>query len=178
MEYNPVNLYAATKKAFEDILVYYVNAFRITAVTLELPDTYGPNDPRHKLFSALREAQKNQKILDMSPGAQSIDLVHVNDVVMAYACAADWCLERTDGENVKFRVTSGSNISLRDLVEKYRSFLKNPNAINWGGKPYREREMILPSTIGEAIPGWHPTVCLEAGLREIAAEVTGDVFSN
>ena len=34
--YNPVNLYAATKQAFEDIVDYYVQSRRITAITLKI----------------------------------------------------------------------------------------------------------------------------------------------
>jgi nucleoside-diphosphate-sugar epimerase len=44
--YSPVNLYAATKQAFESLLQYYVEAHGLRAITLKLSDTYGPHDPR------------------------------------------------------------------------------------------------------------------------------------
>jgi nucleoside-diphosphate-sugar epimerase len=43
--YNPVNLYAATKQAFLDIVQFYVEATPMKAITLKLFDTYGPGDP-------------------------------------------------------------------------------------------------------------------------------------
>ena len=45
-EYDPVNLYASAKQAFQDILVYYAKAFDFRIITLKLSDTYGPNDHR------------------------------------------------------------------------------------------------------------------------------------
>ena len=44
--YNPVNLYAASKQAFEAMLAYYVEAKNFKSITLKLFDTYGPGDNR------------------------------------------------------------------------------------------------------------------------------------
>ena len=82
--YNPVNLYAATKQAFNDILKYYVEAHKLKVVTLKLYDTYGPDDPRPKLINLLKRTAETGETLDMSLGEQLIDLVHVDDVVNAY----------------------------------------------------------------------------------------------
>ena len=52
--YNPVNLYAATKQAFEDIIYYYSSSeYNIKSITLELFDTYGENDSRPKILNLL-----------------------------------------------------------------------------------------------------------------------------
>ena len=86
--YNPVNLYASTKQAFEDILRYYVEARHVNAITLALFDTYGPGDDRPKLLRSLAQAILSKQGLEMSPGAQLIDLVYIDDVVEAYLGAA------------------------------------------------------------------------------------------
>ena len=44
--YNPVNLYAATKQAFEDLIAYYVQACEFKVINLHLFDNYGTNDKR------------------------------------------------------------------------------------------------------------------------------------
>ena len=49
-EYCPVNVYAATKQAFEDVLKYYTSAEGIRAIILEIYDTYGPFDKRNKII--------------------------------------------------------------------------------------------------------------------------------
>ncbi len=64
--YDPATLYAATKQAFEDIAAYYAEAEGFTILTLKLPDTYGPADRRGKLVSALIQAQREGRRLDLS----------------------------------------------------------------------------------------------------------------
>ncbi|GAH74036.1 unnamed protein product, partial [marine sediment metagenome] len=79
--YNPVCLYAATKQAFKDMLKFYVEASELKVITLKLFDTYGPDDPRPKLFTLLRKVADEQTELAMSPGEQLIDLVYIDDVI-------------------------------------------------------------------------------------------------
>ncbi|WP_443864320.1 NAD-dependent epimerase/dehydratase family protein, partial [Fusobacterium ulcerans] len=63
-EYNPVDLYAATKEAFEKILKYYVEAEEVRCITLKLFDTYGENDTRPKLINLLNKFADEGKELD------------------------------------------------------------------------------------------------------------------
>src|SRR5258706_3986542 len=57
-DYNPVNLYAATKQAFEDIIEFYVQSKPLGAITLKLFDSYGPADPRPKLFQLFEKSAR------------------------------------------------------------------------------------------------------------------------
>ena len=45
-DYNPVNLYAATKQAFLSVVRFYVETSELKVISLELSDTYGPDDRR------------------------------------------------------------------------------------------------------------------------------------
>jgi len=171
-EYDPVNLYAATKQAFEDILVYYTNACDIKVTTLTLFDTYGPNDFRQKLFSILRCAYLSNQMLNMSPGHQLIDIVHIEDVVRAFLIVSDRFIKGLGGNNERFSVTSGSSVTLKDLVESFIAISGVSLAINWGGRPYRFREVMIPLTKSDPVPGWSPQIALEDGLRQMAAEMT------
>lgn len=74
--YNPVDLYAATKEAFEKILQYYVDAFKFRAVTLRLFDVYGEDDKRPKLWSLLRDIAGTNQSIDISAGEQ-LSLIHI-----------------------------------------------------------------------------------------------------
>ena len=53
--YCPLNLYAATKQAFSDLLAYYTDAGILRSVTLVLSDTYGPGDRRPKVLNLIRD---------------------------------------------------------------------------------------------------------------------------
>ncbi len=165
-DYSPVNLYAATKQAFEALLQYYIEARVLRVITLELHDTYGPDDPRPKLINLLRHAAQNNSELGMSEGLQEMDLVHVSDVVRAYACAAGRLIAQQEAGHEKFSVHSGTNISLRQLVELCERAWGTRLKINWGKRPYKTREVMMPWQ-GRTLPGWLPEVPLVTGLMSL-----------
>jgi len=168
-EYSPVCLYAATKQAFEAIIRYYVETSALRVVTLKLFDTYGPSDPRPKLFRLLDSAAREQKTLPMSPGEQKLDLVYIDDVVKAFVVAAkrltDWT-EETGGHE-SFAVSSGNPLRLKDLVRYYEQAIGRELPIEWGGRPYRFREVMIPWRKGSPLPGWKPEVSFEEGIRRV-----------
>ncbi|HEY8666524.1 MAG TPA: NAD-dependent epimerase/dehydratase family protein [Tepidisphaeraceae bacterium] len=168
-DYSPVNLYAATKQAFEAIVQYYVEAHGLQAVTLELCDTYGPGDPRKKLLKLLREASRSGEFLPMSPGEQEIDLVHVDDVVEAYMLAAEQVLSEATSGHRRYTVSSGSPLKLRELVRKYEQVTGRQLRIEFGARPYRDREVMRPWERGQRIPGWEPKTELADGIRRFDA---------
>lgn len=168
-EYRPVNLYAATKQAFEDVLAYYADARGLRAVTLELTDTYGPHDERGKLFALLARTAASGETLAMSPGEQLIDLVHADDVVRAFALAADRALALAPGATERFSVTSGEPLPLQELVVRYERATGRRVRVEWGGREYRAREVMRPYA-GAPLPGWSPEVPLDAGLAQLAEE--------
>lgn len=165
--YNPVCLYAATKQAFEDIAKYYVEAASLRVVTLQLFDTYGPGDRRQKLFALLRKAADSGAVLTMSPGEQLIDLVHIEDVTKAFLMAADRLVSEQGGGCEVYAVSSGRPLMLRDLVDLYAKATGHRPEVVWGGRAYRNREVMVPWNKGQAVPGWRPTVPLEEGLRSL-----------
>jgi nucleoside-diphosphate-sugar epimerase len=173
MAYNPVCLYAATKQAFEAILAYYLETTPLKVVTLKLFDTYGPADPRPKLFRLLEKVLREQIPLDMSPGGQLIDLVYIDDVVAAFAGAAARLEQGLALRDDCFAVTSGKALPLRELVELYGRVAGKMLPINWGGRPYRPREVMTPWSNGVPLPGWCPTVSLEEGIARVLADDPG-----
>lgn len=166
-EYNPVCLYAATKQAFEAILEYYVQACSIKAITLELFDTYGPDDPRPKLLHQLNKAAANGEALDMSAGEQLIDLVHIDDVVDAYLIAAQRLIQGKVSRHDTYAVSSGHPVPLKGIVQLYAEATKQIVPVNWGVRPYRYREVMVPWNQGEKLPEWQPRKNLIDGLSGI-----------
>lgn len=166
--YNPVNLYAATKQAFEAILAYYIEARGVRAATLKLFDTYGPGDTRPKLFTLLRKTALSGNVLKMSPGEQLLDLVYIDDVIEAYLKAIDGI---DDIAEAYFAVSNPQRFSLREVASLYSQIVGRPLNIEWGGLPYRERETLEPWTSGQPIDGWVPRIGLAEGIRrmELAA---------
>lgn len=171
-DYNPVNLYAATKQAFEVILRYYLETTPLKVITLKLFDTFGPNDPRPKLFNLLKKAAKEGSTLIMSPGEQLIDIVYIDDVIEAYIIAANRLLNNKVDKYEEYSVSSGNPIKLKDLVEIYQQVIGRRLSIKWGGRPYRSREVMVPWNRGKVLKEWKPKVSLVEGIKKIE-----DVFN-
>ncbi len=151
--YDPVNLYAATKQALEDIGCYYANAHGLRFCTLKLCDTYGPNDTRNKMFNLWEKIAKSGEILDMSPGDQLIDIVHVNRVVESYVrLIAALNIGGINGDNCEsYYVSSNQKISLKELAQEYERTNRVKLNINWGGRSYRRREVMAPVCVGRRV---------------------------
>jgi nucleoside-diphosphate-sugar epimerase len=164
--YCPVNLYAATKQAFEDLLAYYVDAAGVRAVTLVLFDSYGPGDARQKLLRLLLEALRTGEELQMSPGDQELDLVHVDDVCRAFVQAAALLDAPGQPPSSVYAVSGGERMSLRALVALLGRVAGRPLPIVFGGRPYRPRE-VMQLWDGAPLPGWAPQVPLAEGFAAL-----------
>lgn len=166
--YNPVNLYAATKQAFEALMRYYIEAGDLKVITLMLFDTCGSNDTRPKLMNLLKRVAEQNQPLDMSPGEQYVDIVHVGDVVRAYAMAAERLLTKNVIGHEHYAVSSGKPIQLRELVKLVEHEIGKKLPINWGGRVYRDREVMVPWK-GDSLPGWTTQIDITQAIRSIFA---------
>jgi len=168
--YDPVNLYAATKQAFEAVARYYAQAAGVRILTLKLFDTYGPRDPRRKLIPLLREAIRTGRPLPLSGGEQKLDPVYVDDVTDAYARAAARLLggggvAPAEAPEEGYAVATGAPLTLRELVVRIEGVIGAAVPVAWGALPYRAREVMTPWPGGRPVPGWRPRVSLDEGLR-------------
>lgn len=167
VEYSPVNLYAATKQAMEVLLQYYVEARALRVITLELTDTYGPEDSRKKLIKLLVDAARSNREMVMSPGEQELDLVHVDDVSRAFIRAAHKLIAEPISAHLRFAVSSGSQCTLRALVREVERAFGTKLSVVWGGRPYRSREVMRVANVRPVLPGWKPEISLQEGLRNL-----------
>lgn len=163
--YEPVNLYAATKQAFDDVIKYYTSAKYFSCITLKLFDTYGPDDKRGKLISLLDKLSKTKEGLSMSAGEQIVELTHINDVCAAYLAAIELIDEKDAGSNDCYGVSSNEKYNLRTLVEIYEKANNVNLDIKWGGRPYREREVMDLCNNLPNIPKWEAKISLSEGLK-------------
>lgn len=159
--YSPVSLYAATKQAFRDLLVFYAEVEGLAVHTLELTDTYGPADPRAKLIPFLLRAGAEGTALQMTDGTQLIDLVHVDDAVGALLATADAPAGETYGAR------GDGAITLRELIDRFQTATGLSLNVEWGARAARPREMMRPWMTADPPPGWAPQIRLDDGLRAL-----------
>lgn len=163
-EYHPVNLYAATKQAFITMARYYQETSPIRFSTLKLCDTYGPGDTRRKILALFREIAQSGETLAMSPGEQRMDLLHIDDVVAGFQVLANRLADPSAPLLPEYVLSSGHPRSLRELASVFEQVNGVRLPIEWGGRPYREREVMDPYR-GNILPGWSPKVSLETGMK-------------
>lgn len=164
--YNPTNLYSATKEAFENIAKHYTNSYDISMISLRIYDSYGPKDKRAKLMNLFQKYADSEEEIEMSPGNQLLGMVYITDIVAAYSIAMEK-LNRLDRKSFEvFYLTPIQFYSLKDIAKCYEKISCKKLNINWGGRKYRDREVMKPY-VGERLPRWNPQIDLEEGIRLI-----------
>lgn len=108
-----LNLYAASKNAFQSFLDFYVDTGFISAVTVKFTDTFGRGDKRMKLFGLLKNCLDTGERLELTKGEQIIDAIWVGDVVKNIKIAIDMAKSGLNGE---VTLTSDYKPTLKELV--------------------------------------------------------------
>ncbi|MBR3747401.1 MAG: NAD(P)-dependent oxidoreductase, partial [Selenomonadaceae bacterium] len=165
-DYSPVNLYAATKKCLEDIIKFYVETRGLKCIALHLFDTYGADDKRGKILGLLKKISGTGETLKMSPGGQLIDIVYIDDVIEAFTTAGKYLFEQKYHYCGTYGVSSLNPIPLREVVKIFESIAGKKLSIEWGGRPYRVREVMVPWHSFKLLPGWSPKVSLHDGIKK------------
>lgn len=169
--YNPVDLYAATKEAFEKIVQLYVDAFDFRHINLRLFDVYGEDDKRPKLWNILKKIAGTDEELEVSPGEQKLDMVHISDVCTAYE-AAYQLLSESDGiQNETFGVMTGYQYSLKSIIALYEQKLGKKLNVRFGGRPYKTREVMVPFGHYNVLPNWNAKIMINKGLELLSGGV-------
>jgi nucleoside-diphosphate-sugar epimerase len=171
-DYHPINLYAATKEAYLDVLRYYQEAAGLRVVTLELYESYGPGDPRPKLMTALIKAASQGGTLALTDGKQRLDLVHVKDIARAFQRAAERLLADEAEPDERWAVRTGQPRTVREIVELVGRAAGMPLEAEWGVRKYRARELMEPPE-RPTLPGWSAEVPLDSGIRELLGDLYG-----
>lgn len=163
-----VNLYAATKQAFDRIIDYYEDLGAIQPTRLIMFDGYGEGDPRRKLMWAIRNAAQSGGDVALPDRPIKIDLIHVDDVVAAMLHVMD-----NDIVGGPYALSGGAPVSIEALVDLFESVHGQPINRKQAGFAVPARHPDQPWR-GEPVPGWQPRVSLEEGVRRFMREGAND----
>ena len=162
--YNPVDLYAATKEAFEKIVKLYVDAFNFRHINLRIFDVYGEDDKRPKLWNILKKIAGTDEVIEVSPGEQKLDMVHISDVCTAYEAAYQLLLESDDIQNETFGVMTGKHYSLKSIISLYEQKMGKKMNVHFGGRAYKAREVMVPYKHYKVLPNWKAKIMIDKGV--------------
>jgi len=152
--YRPFNLYAASKRAGQDLLTHYaLRGLRIMQFILF--DTYGEDDTRRKLFNILVAAAKANEPIDVTQGDQEIDLVHIDDVSRGVDAGLRELKRWKTRKGLLIRsLGSHRPITVKELVKRLEKKLQKPIQANFGKRDYRPREVMETCRTIPRVLGW------------------------
>lgn len=167
------NSYALHKGLARKIIEWFQQSYSLPALILNLYDTYGPEDPRGKIVSALIARLDSAEPLKLSGGEQIIELVYISDVAEAIKDGID--LFSTAQEKDTLLLTADNEYwcyptepcSLKQVVTDIDSISGKKLNAEWGALPYREGELFQRDiSEKQVIPGWRQKVSLFEGLEK------------
>jgi len=167
--YHAFNLYAATKQAFEDVLVYYANAFNFAAIALTLPNIYSELDSRPTLLTEMAAAFIDGVPLALHDREAWVDLVHVEDAASALIQAMRLCelCDIRSGIVSRYSVSSGRCMTATELMDVFARIGQRELTLE-PGTPSKPSRRVRPWR-GMKLPGWTPRVKLEGGIKRLLA---------
>lgn len=171
--YNPVNLYSATKQAFEDIMKYYTQAEDFHSITLEIYDTYGEHDPRSKVINLFKQCRISGKEIRLSKGGQILDYLYIDDIVHAFSIALLRMEKRQVGEE-EFALCSPELHTLKEVASTFEEVYHTKLNISWGSLEYRKREVFKPYRGLAPLPGWNVEYTLSEGFKQMYLKEMGE----
>lgn len=168
--YSPQSLYAATKRAFSDILEFYRKTYKFKNVELLIYDTYGSDDSRNKIIPKLIKALNFNHALDLSPGDQRLRLLHINDLIEAIILIINDSNLSTTSRTTVYTLGTEETYSLREIVKMIESISDKKLNVNFGALEYRVNEIMIPYPLKKLPRGWKPKIDLASGLKELINE--------
>lgn len=163
---NPSYLYSATKTAFRSILRYFGNRVGFKTVHVVLYSVYGAKSKGKKITDYLLDAAKSTEDIDVSPGEQKIDFIHIRDVISFFTRLLDEIEGLTHAENTVY-AGSGISHSIKQMAEVIEQVIGQKLRLRWGGLSYRERDtMISKAPLHKNPFDWKPTVSLLEGMSD------------
>ncbi len=160
----PAYLYTATKTAFKAVLRFYQDLCKLRVITAIPYSVYGGQNTRKQLMDYLLDSLNSTTPIDMTPGEQILDFVHVDDVARFYVNIALHPEALPEGE---YHLGTGKGTSIRALADLAEQLSGKKANINWGGREYRPLDVmnaIAPHN-KELDKFWKPQISLRQGLN-------------
>lgn len=135
----PIDLYSASKKAFEAFLEYIATYKNVSCAEVLFYGVFGEADHRGKIIDLMIDAAVKNKELSLTFCEQRINLVHVDDV-----CQSLWKLVNKElaGGLKRYSVHSNREYILKELVELVTDITGHKFVL--GSRPYRDVELMTP----------------------------------
>jgi dTDP-6-deoxy-L-talose 4-dehydrogenase (NAD+) len=158
----PEALYSVCKVAAWQILEQLTRGTSTEMVWARLFHVYGPGEASERLVPTVVSALRAGRSIELSPGLQVRDQIHVSDVGDALAHLA-----LQPGPTGAVNVCSGVPVTLKELLSSVAAILGRPDLLRFDARPYLKDEVM--HLVGDPArlrgSGWAPRWDLVRGLR-------------
>ena len=172
---NDAYLYAATKSAFRHFCDYYSQLSGFKYITVVPYTIYGGKPTVKRLMDYIIESLDAETPIDMTAGEQILDFTHVDDLAGFYVHILqnkDLFYSLDNGE--EFHVGTGKGTTIRELVSIVEQVFQRKCNINFGGRPYRERDTmhaVAPIAKNLNLVNWRAQISLLEGVRSMRLSI-------
>ncbi|MDR1984468.1 MAG: NAD(P)-dependent oxidoreductase [Prevotellaceae bacterium] len=167
---NDAYLYTATKSAFRHFVDFYSNLASFKYITAVPYTIYGGNDTAKKIIDYIRESLISQAPVKMTKGEQTLDFIHISDVVSFFAKIIENLqniIEKfPNGE--EFHLGTGVGTKIRELARLIEQHENKKCNIDWGGLAYRPMDVmyaVAPIEKNNKVIKWKSKISIEEGLK-------------
>lgn len=134
---SPNSPYALMKQLTTNTSMMLHRNYGFPAMVVRPGNLFGPEQNKSKFIPYVIDQLKKGEPLNVSPCEQKRDFIYADDFAKAIHGLLDNS-EKCVGEIVN--VSSGSSVSLREIIEFYKTELHSTSEIRYGALPYRENE--------------------------------------
>ncbi len=131
--------------------------------SLVLFDTYGPGDRRGKIVQKLMELEPSAPPLELSPGYQFINLIHIEDICSGIFQQCKNLLIQNPSDKRLF-LASAQFVTLRELVSEIEFVRGLKLPVKWGARDYRVGEILDIPVNQPSVQNWQESFMLRQGL--------------
>jgi len=164
---DPAYLYAATKTASRSFLRYYSKTYNFKELTVIPYTVYGGIDSQKKILDYIFDSINSNEGIDMSPGFQKLDFIHIDDIIALYLHLVENYNDILNQQVIHAGTGKGS--TLRQVAENIEHYTGKKCKINWGAKDYRSNDIINATANinqNKDITLWKANIKLEEGIKK------------
>jgi len=166
-----VELYGASKAAGGQWARAVAQHLGVGFQWLRLFGVVGPGEPVHRLLPYLHNRLRAGHRVDLTPGQQWRDFLHIDDAVAGLSLAGE---AARNGQFGTFNLCSGKGVKLRLVAEAVaRAMGVSADLLDFGGRPYRADEpmwMVGDCSRFEALTDFRASIGIEDAVsRTISA---------
>ena len=158
----PRHLYSASKLSLHLLLEQIASLTGLEVAWARLFYLYGPHEDQRRLVASVARSLVRGERVEVTPGEQVRDFLHVEDVGAALAAIA---LSSVLGP---INVCSGEPVTVREIVEALGRAAGRPELIAVGSRPYAQGDPMVVygdnRRLREEV-GWTPRITLGDGLE-------------